>query len=317
MLPRRASVGLGLGLVAALAAPGLARADRRNPAELLVGARPGSAVDLWARGVAPFLERALPRLTLAVRNHPGNSGLDSVGLLAGADPARRLIGVVTTPLLLARAVEEGRPNPASQVAPLAAVVEESLVLVGAPGGPADIAALRALGDRGTLGTPAPGSAGDFAAWRLDGKLDLPRFAFPTAAAAKQAAMAGHVAAAMLPLPDCIGWLREGKLHGLGIAAARRNPLLPELATLREQEVDLVAAAQRGFALNKRAPEPFRAALLRGLAAVAADPDFGEQCAARGQTPRFLGPESWGRLLAQADSELRRRWEAESWLPRRA
>ncbi|MBU8538034.1 type 2 periplasmic-binding domain-containing protein [Falsiroseomonas tokyonensis] len=314
-VPRRALLGLAGAL--GLAAPRLALGARGNPAELLVGAAPGSAVDLWARGVAPFLERALPRLTLAVRNHPGRSGLDSISVLAEADPARRVIGVVTTPLLLARAVENGEPFPGTRIAPLAAVVEESMVLVGAHGGPADVAALRELGDRGTLGTPAPGSAAHFAALRLDGRLDLPRFAFPSAAAARQAAVSGHVAAAMLPLPDAIGWLREGKLHGIGIAAARRSPLLPELATLKEQAVDLIASAQRGFALNPAAPQGFRDALLGGLEGVAGDLDFAEQCASRGQTPRFLGPEPWGRLLARADSELRRRWAEEPWLPRRA
>jgi tripartite-type tricarboxylate transporter receptor subunit TctC len=312
-LPRRAA----LAALAGLAMPSVARADRRNPAEMLVGAPAGSAVDQWARSVAPFLERALPRLTLVVRNLPGQYGLDMVSYLEKADPAQRLIGVITAPLLLARAVELGQPFPATRIAPLAAVAEESMVLVGAAGGPQDVAALRELGERGTLGTPAPGSAGHYAALRLDGRLDLPRFAFPSAAAARQAAHAGHVAAAMLPLPDAIGWLRDGKLHGIGIAAARRSPLLPEVPTLREQQVDLVASAQRGFALHPGAPEGFRAALLRGLEAVAGDSDFAERAASLGQTPRFLGPDSWGRLLARADSELRRRWDEEPWLPRRA
>jgi tripartite-type tricarboxylate transporter receptor subunit TctC len=312
-LPRRAA----LAALAGLALPSLARADRRNPAELLVGAQPGSPADQWARGVAPFVERALPRLTLVVRNLPGQYGLDMVSHLKNADPTRRLVGVITAPLLLARAVELGQPSPATRVSPLAAVTQESMVLVGAPNGPQDIAALRELGDRGTLGTPAPGSAGHYAASRLDGRLDLPRFAFPSAAAARQAAHSGHVAAAMLPLPDAITWLREGKLHGIGLAAALRSPLLPEVPTLREQQVDLVASAQRGFAVHAGTPEPFRAALLRGLEAVAADPDFAERSAALGQTPRFLGPEAWGGLLARADSELRRRWDEEPWLPRRA
>lgn len=314
-LPRR--VFLASGLMAAVGLPAPALASQRNPAELLVGAPPGSAVDLWARSVAPFLERALPRLALVVRNHPGRGGLDSVSVLAEADPARRVIGVLTAPLLLARAVEAGEPCPITRIAPLAAVLEESMVLVGAPGGPQDIAALRVLGNRGTLGTPAPGSAAHFAASRLDGLLDLPRFAFPSAAAARHAAASGHVAAAMLPLPDAIAQLREGRLNGIGIAAARRSTLLAEVPTLQEQGVDLIASAQRGFALNPAAPEPFRAALLRGLETVATDPDFAEHCATRGQNARFAGPETWTHLLVRADAELRRRWSEEPWLPRRA
>jgi tripartite-type tricarboxylate transporter receptor subunit TctC len=312
-LHRRGALLLGLG--ALLPAPALA--SRRNSVELLVGAPGGSSADLWARGVAPFLERCLPRLTLSVRNHPGRAGLEAVALLAAARPEQKIIGVVTTPLLLARAVEAGEASPAERIAPLAAVIEESMVLVGAPTGPPDIAALRALGDRGTLATPPPGSAAHFAGLRLEGRLDLARLVFPSAAAARQAAMAGNLAAAMLALPDAIVALREGKLTGIGIASARRSPLVPDMPTLREQGVDLVAAAQRGFALNPAAPEPFRASLLLGLEAMAADQDFAAQAASLGQNARFLGPEAWGRVLSRADGELRRLWAEEPWLPRRA
>jgi tripartite-type tricarboxylate transporter receptor subunit TctC len=312
-LTRRAAFGLSAGLL--LPAPALA--SRRNMVDLLVGAPAGSSADLWTRGIAPFLERAWPRLAITVRNHPGRAGLEAVALLAAARPEQKMLGVVTTPLLLARAVEAGEVSPVERIAPLAAVIEEGMVLVGALAGPPDLAALRRLGERGTLGTPPAGSAAHFAALRLDGRMELARLAFPSAAAARQAASSGHVAAAMLALPDAITGLREGRLLGLGIAAARRSPLLPELATLREQGVDLVASAQRGFALNPAAPEGFRSALLAGLEAMSADPDFAIQAAGLGQTPRFLGPEAWGRLLARADAELRRRWAEEPWLPRRA
>ena len=89
------------------------------------------------------------------------------------------------------------------------------------------------------------------------------------------------------------------------------------AVLREQGVDLVASAQRGFALSPAAPEAFRAALLAALESMATDQDFAAQAESLGQTPRFLGPEAWGRLLARADGELRRLWAEEPWLPRRA
>jgi tripartite-type tricarboxylate transporter receptor subunit TctC len=304
-------------LAGASALPGPALASRRNPVELLVGAPGGSPADLWARSVAPFLERCLPRLTLTVRNHAGRSGLEAVALLAAARAEQKLIGVVTTPLLLARAVEAGEVSPVERIAPLAAVIEESMVLVGAPAGPPDVAALRALGDRGTLGTPPPASAAHFAGMRLEGRLDLARLAFPSAAAARQAAISGHVAAAMLAMPDAIAALREGKLVGIGIAASRRSTLVPEVPTLREQGLDLVAAAQRGFALNPAAPDAFRAGLLAGLETMAADPDFAAQAASLGQNARFLGPEAWGRVLTRADGELRRLWAEEPWLPRRA
>lgn len=317
MTPARPSRRLVLGLGSALlAAP--AWASRRNPVELVVGAPPGSAPDRWTRGVAPFLERAWPRVAITVRNHPGRAGMEALALVAEARPDQKLVGVLTTPLLLARAVEAGEVSPLERVAPLAAVIEESMVLVGSPtSGPQDIAALKALGERGTLGTPPAGSAAHFAAMRLTGRMELARLAFPSAAAARQAAGSGHVAAAMLALPDAIAALRDGKLIGLGVAAARRSALLPDTLTLREQGVDLVASAQRGFALSPGATEGFRTALLGALETMATDQDFATQAEGLGQAPRFLGPDAWGRVLARADGELRRLWAEEPWLPRRA
>jgi tripartite-type tricarboxylate transporter receptor subunit TctC len=310
---RRAVLGLGTAL---LASPALA--SRRNAVELIVGAPAGSATDRWTRGAAPFLERAWPRVAITVRNHPGRAGLEALALLAEARPDQKMIGVLTTPLLLARAVEAGEVSPLERVAPLASVIEESMVLVGSPtSGPHDIAGLRALGERGTLGTAPAGSAAHFAAMRLTGRMELARLAFPSAAAARQAAASGHVAAAMLALPDAINGLREGKLLALGIATPGRSTLLPDTPTLREQGVDLVASTRRGFSLNPAAPEGFRAALLRALEAMAADQDFVAQAESLGQSARFLGPEAWGRVLARADGELRRLWAEEAWLPRRA
>jgi tripartite-type tricarboxylate transporter receptor subunit TctC len=311
MIPRRALPFL----LAGLAAPAVARGHRA--VELLVGAAPGSAADRWTRGMAPFLERHLPRLSVAVRNQGGRGGLDAVAALSVTPPESKTLGVLTTPLVLVRAIEAGEPSPLTRLSPLGSLVEEPVVLVAGASGPADLAALRALGDRGVVGTPPPGTAAHLASQRLDGRLALPVLAFPSAAAARQAAQAGHVAAAVLGLPDAVSALRDGKLVGLGLAAPRRSPALPELPTLREQGVDLVALAQRGLAVPPATPESWRGTVLAALGAVSTDPDFVAQCEELGQTPRLLGPEPWQALLGRVDAELRRRWAEDPWLPRRA
>jgi tripartite-type tricarboxylate transporter receptor subunit TctC len=315
-LGRRGGLALAFGLAAPALLPVSAEANRRNALELLVGAPPASPADLWARSVAPFLERHWTRGAVAVRNHPGRGGLDAMAVLAASPPDRKLMGVVTAPLLLTRAIEAGEASPLSRISPLAAVLEESMVLVGPLDGPTDLTALRSVAAGRPLGTPAPGSAGHVAGLRLDSRLDMAVLAFPSAAAARQAALSGHVPAAMLALPDAIQALREEKIAALAIAAARRSPLLPDIATFREQGIDLVASAQRGFALPPGVPEPVRDHLLAGLEALTQDPDFIAAAAAQGQNARFLGPANWMRLLGRVDEEMRRRWQEDPWLPRR-
>jgi len=310
--PRRAA----LTMLAGLALPGIAHAGRREPVEMLVPAPPGSAPDRWARGMAPFLERAWPRQPVIVRNHPGRHGLDALGELAQAG-RRKMVGVLTTPLILARAVETAEASPLSRISPLAALIEEPVILVTAPGGAGSVEALRDAAPGVALGTPPAGTGPHLAGLRLAEGAGLPLLVFPSAAAARQAAAAGHVAAAVLTLPDAIGYLRDNRLVALGVASSRRIALLPDLPTLREAGLEALGATRRGFALSPEAPPEWRRVLLAGLETLANDPDLAAQCAENGQVPRFLGHETWGALLARQDQELRRRWREDPWLPRRA
>ena len=310
--PRRAA----LTMLAGLALPDIAHAGRREPVEMLVPAPPGSAPDRWARGMAPFLERAWPRQPVIVRNHPGRHGLDALGELAQAG-RRKVVGVLTTPLILARAVETAEASPLSRISPLAALIEEPVILVTAPGGAGSVEALRDAAPGVALGTPPAGTGPHLAGLRLAEGAGLPLLVFPSASAARQAAAAGHVAAAVLTLPDAIGYLRDNRLVALGVASSRRIALLPDLPTLREAGLEALGATRRGFALSPEAPPEWRRVLLAGLETLANDPDLAAQCAENGQVPRFLGHETWGALLARQDQELRRRWREDPWLPRRA
>jgi tripartite-type tricarboxylate transporter receptor subunit TctC len=311
MTPRRGLLGLGAAL---LARPALAG---RRMVELLVGTPAGTTADRWARGVAPFLERAWPRQGIAVRNLPGRSGLDMIAELAAIGSSRRAIGLITTPLLLARAVEAGEPSPLDRISPLAAMVEEPVVLVTAPGGAASLEQLRADAGAAPLGLPPPGSGAHVAGLRLAERLGLPLLTFPSAMAARQAAASGHVAAALLTLPDAIALLRENKLVALGVASTRRSPVLPDLPTLREAGMELLGATRRGFALAPEAEPEWRYWLLTGLERLASDPDLAAFCAESGRTPRFLPPDAWQALLQRQDEALRLRWREDPWLPRRA
>jgi tripartite-type tricarboxylate transporter receptor subunit TctC len=305
-----------LTVLAGLTLPGIAQAGRREPVEMLVPAAPGSAPDRWARGMAPFLERAWPRQPVVVRNQPGRHGLDALGELANAG-RRKVVGVLTTPLILARAVEAAEASPLSRVSPLAALIEEPSILVAAPGGAGSVEALRNATPGVAIGTPPAGTGAHLTGLRLAEGAGLPLLVFPTAAAARQAASAGHVAAAVLTLPDAIGYLRDNRLVALGVASSRRIAMLPDLPTLREAGLEALGATRRGFALGPEAPAQWRSQLLAGLETLANDPDLAAHCAENGRVPRFLGDEAWSALLGRQDQELRRRWREDPWLPRRA
>ncbi|MBW8268647.1 tripartite tricarboxylate transporter substrate-binding protein [Caldovatus aquaticus] len=321
---RRTVLGGGAaGAALLLAAPALA--VRPVALTLLVGARPGSPADRWARGFAPFLERHWPRSSVALRNLPGEGGLAAARALAETVPADgRTFGVVSTPALIARCIERAEEALLARLDLVAAVAEEPVVLVAGAAGAAsgdaaaELAALRAPEAHGRLlGTPPPGGAAELAAAMLSaGALPLQRLAFPNAAAARSAAIAGNVAAALLPLPDAMAALREGRLLGIAIARAHRHASLAEVPTFAEAGLPpLRLANHRGLAAPRGTPEERLAALAAALGALVADPEFVAQAEADGYEPRLLPNARWAAAIAELTATLRRRWDQEPWTAR--
>jgi tripartite-type tricarboxylate transporter receptor subunit TctC len=288
---------------------------QKGAVTLLVGAAPGSAADSWARGFAPFLERHWPRTSVAVANRHGERGLAAARLVAAATPDGRLVGAIGTPMLLARAVEARAEAVIAGLGFAAAVAEEPLVLVGQAGTVEALDALRALGPQAVLGTPPQGSAAQLAAIALGRILPLTLLAFPNAAGARQAVLAGNIPCALLAVPEAITALRDGRLIGLALAQEQRIHLLPEVPTFAEQGLPLHLAAYRGFAVPVGTPPAVLAPLVKALRAAVADPEFAAQAQAQGYLPRFIGPAAWEPMLRQTLTELGERWVTDPWMAR--
>ncbi len=298
----------------ALVAAGPTRAAQ--PASLIVAAPAGSGPDLWARGVAPFLERHWARATITVLNRPGHGGMSGARVLAGAAPDGLTLAAVGTPTLLARAVEQGQLALLSRIQFVASVAEEPLLLVAPAGGTAaGLEALRGLPASALLGTPPAGNAAQLAGAALARRLGLTPFAFANSVAVRQAVQAGHVQAAMLAAPDAMGLLREGRIVALAVAADARTPLLPETPTLREQGIAFSALSCRGFALPGGAAATTVATLAAALAAMVADPEFVAQADSFGYRPQFQGPDAWAGQITAASADLAARWQTDPWVQR--
>jgi len=310
--PGRRSFGLAaVGLLARPARAG----GLTGPISLLVAGAPGGNADGWARSIAPFLERHLPRAQIAVANRPGEGGLAAARSLAGTVPDGHVLGAVATPLLLARAIAAGQSAMLERLDFLGAIAEEPVLLVGHPGLAPTLGALRARGEQALLATPPPGNAAQLAGLAFARARPLTLLAFANAQTARQAVIAGNVAAAMLALPEALAALSDDRLAGLGLAAATRCPLLPEMPTLAEQGVAVRIAAHRGFALPLGTPQPLREALGAALKAMVADAEFVAAAEAEGYLPRYLPAATWDGLLRATARDLATQWRGDPWLPR--
>jgi tripartite-type tricarboxylate transporter receptor subunit TctC len=298
-----------------------ARATRANETlALLVGARAGSGTDALARSFAPFLARHLPSTDIDVRNIQGSAGLAAARALAEAAPAGSVLGWVATPTLPARMVDRGGGDLMQHIVLLGAVQKEPICIVSPAATPLvsvqDIVE-RSADDAGAvpLGTPPPGSPPHLAALRLQSiagtRLNI--VAFPSAEAARQAAVAGNVAAAALSLSNAIGELREGRLVGLGIAAKNRADVFPDMPPLRDSGLDLSAVIYRGLAAPAGLPQDMVDCLRTAMQAAVADPEFHEQADSIGFIPAWIDGPTWSAKADIERAELARLWATEPWL----
>lgn len=273
---------------------------------LVSGAPPGSAAARWVQGFAPFLERHFPLSSVRVVTMPGGSGLVAARTVAAGGPGT--CGVVATPQLLANLLEVGASDLLDALTFVAAVVEESLVLLGHRPDAAD-PALRQPGAAVTLGTPPKGSAAALAATALvDRGAGFDTIAFANPAAARKAVETGSVPLALLALPDAIASIRDGRLFAIGVAGTRRATLLAETPTLAELGQPVALVGRRGLVLPRDASAGDHRRLAAALAAVVADPEFIAQANEQGYAAQLIRDPEWGaecrRLLRRIASATR-------------
>jgi putative tricarboxylic transport membrane protein len=290
-----------------------------DPITLLIGAKPGSPIDELAAMFLTFLSRQM-EARITVTNVHGGAGLAAIEALGRAEPNGMTLGWVATPTLCARMVDRGADDLLHRIMLIGAVEKEPIAIVSPAATPLnsvqDIVA-RAAEDAEAvpLGTPPPGSPPHLAALRLQAlagtRLNI--VAFPSAAAARQAAVAGNVAAAALGLSSAIADLREGRLAGLGIAAANRADAFPDMPPLRDSGLDLSAVIRRGLAAPAGLPEPMARRLAHAMQSIVEDQEFHEQADAAGFVPAWRDGATWAVEAQEERAELAKLWATEPWL----
>jgi tripartite-type tricarboxylate transporter receptor subunit TctC len=307
------------GLAALGATAGTAIAARRIT--LLVGAPAGSSTDVVARAFLPFMGKHWPMTEVVVRNLAGEGGLAALNALAEATPSGATLGWVATPALSARMVDRSSPALLKGLTLLGAVQREPVAFVSPAAAPLDSVAdiIRRAGedaDAIPLGTPPPGSPPHLAALKLQvvSQTRLTIITFPSAAAARQAVLAGNVSAAALGLSDAVTALRDGRLSGIGLAARNRFGMLPDLPVLSEAGVPLAAFIRRGLAAPAGLPADVADRLTGVLKEIAEDPEFKALGEANGFVPSWTDAKAWVGHIEAERTDLATLWSTEPWLP---
>ena len=107
-------------------------------------------------------------------------------------------------------------------------------------------------------------------------------------------------------------MKEGTLRSLAQAGPSRWPAMPQVPTLREQDVDVVAGSTRGLVAPPNFPVAMRDALRAAIAAANADPDWLAEAERLNLPRRPMSAQDQEQLFLSEDKRLRAVWARKPW-----
>ena len=120
---------------------------------------------------------------------------------------------------------------------------------------------------------------------------------------------GHVDA-LLQLPAALaGPLKQGQVRLLAALIPNRDPALADVATAREQGIDVSLEAWRGIAVPRGTPRSAITHLEGAIRAAIAAPGFQKGAENLGVRPAFMPAAEFGALIAKEDAAIARLMQA--------
>lgn len=261
-------------------AAGAAQAEYpEKPIEVIVGYSAGGGTDVMARTTMPFVEKYLGEGTsIVVKNMPGASGQIGITEVAGSDADGYTLGTFNLPGMMARTLDREAGYDRDSFTYLANVVNDPNVIVTSKDSGIEtvddlIAAAKENPLAITVGMSSLGGDDHFLLIKLQKQTetDFTIVPFKGSAPARTAVMGGHVAVGIFNVSEIAKF--QGELNVLGIAQAERSDFAPEVATFREQGLDLINGSMRGVVAPAGLPEDVAAKLRDAFEKAAQDPEF--------------------------------------------
>ncbi len=235
---------LGLTLMALTFASTWSQAQEwpRQPVKLLVGSSPGGGTDAMARAVADKLGPLLKQ-SVVVENRAGASNTLAVDLTAKSSDGHTMVMGVSTAHAIAPHLLKLSYNNDKDLIPVAFVGSVPNVLVANNALP-----VTSVGDLVKLAKGQPGqlnfaSSGSGSTQHIAAEMFkdvtgvfITHIPYRGSAPAIVDLMGGQVQVSFDTMPSVIGHIRNGKIKPLAVAAAKRNPQLPNVPTMAEAGV---------------------------------------------------------------------------------
>jgi tripartite-type tricarboxylate transporter receptor subunit TctC len=276
-----------------------------KPVRIIVSYPPGGPVDALARPLADGLNK-LWGVPVLVENKPGANAIIGTDFVAKSPGDGHTLILANDPSLSSNQYLYSKLpyDPVKDLAPVTGVATTTLILVTRADLPANSVADLLKLAKEKPGTLTYGSIGPGSVTHLDAE------AFATAAGIKlthvpykgtgevlPALAGGQVDMAWTAIGTAVPLIKSGKLKALGVASAKRSPLLPDVPTFAEAGIPFEARSWFAIAAPSSTPRPVIDRIAADVRKVVDTPEYREKyVAGLGLEPFPLGPDQFAAFL---------------------
>jgi len=231
--------------------------------------------------------------TIVVENRTGGDGLIGIKAVKGASPDGSMVLVTTGPTMYLLPMVETSPSfdTAKDFVPVSLLARFEFALVVGPEIDVSdfkgfVAWLKAHPDKTSFGVPSNGTIPHFMGSKLEKDLGIPltRVPYRGSAPILNDIIGGHISFGITTLADALPQHRAKGVKIIAVSSAERSPFAPDVPTLKESGIDLVADAWYGMWLPAGSPLEFASKLGAAASAALAKPEVKEKMTAIGLIP---------------------------------
>ena len=309
-------------LSALLLAPAVALAAYPDkPINMFVSYSPGGGTDLVARAIAPYIEKYLGNnAKVVIQNRPGAGGAIGFAALANSAPDGYTIGFINTPNVFTIPIERQAGYTIDKFEALGNIVDDPGNFSVHQESPVknlkDLAAL-AKSKPGEISVGSTGIGSDdhlamLTFSRIAG-VKLNHIPMKGAADVKNGLLGRQIDVAAVNIGEAMQTAAGGApMRQLGVMAAKRTSLSPEVPTFAEQGFDVEMASLRGIGAPKGLPPAIKQQLVAAIEKAANDPEFKKKAVELYAPLRYLPPAEFDAYLRKADTDFRQLWKEMPW-----
>ena len=293
-----------VGVLPALPRTASAQTYPSRPVRFVIGFPAGGPNDILGRLMAQWLSERLKQ-PFAVENKPGTSGNVATELVVRAPADGYTILLVGPANAISGSLYPNLGfNFLRDIAPVAAITREPLVMVVHPSVPAKTVPEFLSYAKANPGQVKMASTGNGSSPHVTGELfkqmtglKLEVVHYGGGGPALKAMIEGQAQMMFEPMSASIGPVRSGQLRALAVTTEKRSQALPDIPTVAETVKGYEASAVTGIGVPKGTPHEIVATLNEAVNAAFTDPAMKSKLADTGGTPLAGSPADFAKLLA--------------------